>query len=207
MKRKTAKQLVKAKLKAELKEIKVRAKELKNPFVKYMAVLDKAPKIFDLALNLGLAAASFKALGVTEKVVTVKHKEQVGSYEKVEVVGPPLAGVTPYPWAHGTRTPENYYKREYPESSLKRTQVPIYREWETQEKRTEYNPLAALYGPVALKLAQSDNIASGVSGVIGLSVLGLASSAGSVDNLLRGVDPLLALQDAWAVITGAKPVK
>lgn len=48
---------------------------------------------------------------------------------------------------------------------------------------------SALFGPVAMKLAQAENIPAGLSGVVGLTILGVAQSGEAQEVIAALLDP------------------
>lgn len=65
--------------------------------------------------------------------------------------------------------------------------------------RSFQNPIGGLLGPISLRLAQSPNLASGASGVAGLTLLGLASNPDVLT-------PAFQLADVWAPNRDVKAV-
>ena len=49
-----------------------------------------------------------------------------------------------------------------------------------QQGNIHYNPLNAMFGPIALKLATTDGIVSQTAGVAGLSILGISMIGGQI---------------------------
>lgn len=193
------KKLAQRKAKAEIAEVKARATALKNPFSKYMEALDKAPKIVDLALNLGLAYQSFKTFGISKYVTyeTVQVPYEVNDWILTSSTANWLPDPNiPLPAPYWDLTPQPISPTYIvSKKTVFKTEV-------REVEHTAYNPAAALIGPVALKLAQADNLVSGTVGCSMLAALGVVSAAGSVEKTLYGLDPVRALQDAWKVISG-----
>lgn len=62
----------------------------------------------------------------------------------------------------------------------------------------------ALWGPVSLKLATSENLAAGIAGVAGLATLGLASGSAGLQNFIA--DPWGAIQEDTEHLLAGDPV-
>lgn len=144
----------------------------------------KASEIEEAALLLGLAGLSFKVFGQSEETVTETY---ISGYREETVLD------------YGTTLGEElgvsgmFFRqpqfRTVTGSHVVRT--PIYSTREV--KKMVYHPEALLYGPVAIKLAQSGNIVAGTSGVIGLALLGLANLGPDLDLIDIGPNPKLGV--------------
>jgi len=137
-KKRSLKSLAKSRARAELREIKARIKESKNPFSKILAFVDRVPNLIDTFINVGLAIQSLQVFS-TEELVRVQKQVRVPAIPDPMVELP-------------ART---YTVTEY-------------------EKQRKYHWETALYGPIAYKLARSNNVVAGAAGVAALVALGVA---------------------------------
>lgn len=124
----------------------------------------KASEIEEAALLLGLAGLSFKSFGIGEEIVKetyIDHYREDVVFDYGETVGEQL----------GVRGMffRQQMMREIIGSHIVKT--PIYATREVKKK--VYHPEAALAGPVALKLAQTDGLVSQGAGVAMLALLGI----------------------------------
>jgi hypothetical protein len=126
----------------------------------------KASEIEEAALLLGLAGLSFKTFGVGEETVTetyIDHYREDVIFDYGETVGEQLG-------IRGMFFRQPMF-REIIGSHIVRT--PIYATREVKKK--VYHPEAALAGPIALKLAQTDGLISQGVGTAYLALLGVAN--------------------------------
>jgi len=161
------KKLAERKARAEIREIKERIKERKNPFGAVMSVTDKLPKIIDAAIYLGLAYTSLQTFG--------KYEEEETYIEKV-----------PYKERVISESPFSLPSGRTAARTI--STITKYRDVKKTRKVTKYHPVSALTLPVAYKLAQSDNLAAGTVGTSVLAAGGIIAVAGEpVSQWLAGI--------------------